>query len=240
MKYGLFIALATLILMGSCRRTTTSNQANSNQQTEKKEVRKQNIIRKRLPVPFDFSYITNLGCVDIIYTQGNYNMEVEGDSVTLNYLITDYDSNVLTINLELDNNLDLNLYGNTQNVKMYLSAPELKCVSVCSSGSFESQATWRAEDIQLGVLSTGSMNIGRVECTTFNLQSSDIGDITLSDLQAEDASIYSCSSANINANINVKNLIVINEGKQKIKLTGKAQMVRFKNPNDPNLTNELK
>jgi len=239
MKYGLIITLATLILMGSCRRTTTNNETDTKQQPEKKEARKQNIIKKRLAIPFNFNYITNLGSVDIIYTQGDYSMEVEGDSTTLNYLITDYDSNVLTVNLELDNNIDINLYGNTNNVKMYVSAPELKCVSICGNGSFESQDTWHAEDLQLGVLSSGSMKIGKVECTTFNLQSTDIGDITLTDLQAEDARIYSCSSANINANINVKNLIVINEGTQKMKLTGKAQLVRFKNPKDPNLINEL-
>ena len=239
MKYGLIITFAALLLLGACRRTGTSNEANNNQPTEKKELRKQNIIRKRLAIPFGFSYITNLGSVDIIYTQGDYNIEVEGDSATLNYLVTDFDSNVLTVNLELDNNTDINLYGNTNNIKMYVSAPELKCVSICGNGSFDSQATWRVENLQLGVLSSGSMNIGRVECTTFDLQSTDIGNITLTDLQAEDATIYSRSSATINANVNVKNLVIFNEGTQKIKLTGKAQQVRIKYPQDKDLINEL-
>ena len=183
MKYGIIITFATLLVLGACRRSTPGNEVKTEQQsTAKTEQRKQNIIKKRISIPFDFSYITNLGSVDIIYTQGNYSIEV---------------------------------------------------------GSFESQATWRAENIQLGVLSTGSMKIGRVECTTFELQSTDIGDITLTDLQADDATLYSRSSATINANVNVKNLFVINEGTQKMKLTGKAQNVRIKNPDDINLVNEL-
>lgn len=240
MKYGLIITIAALLLLGACRKTNTGNEAKTNtQQTEKKEARKQNIIRKRIATPFEFNHITNLGSVDIIYTQGNYNIEVEGDSTTLNYLITEFDSNVLTVNLELDNNTDINLYGNTNNVKMYISAPELKCVSICGNGGFESQDTWRAENIQLGVLSSGSMKIAKVECTTFDLQSTDIGEITLTDLQAEDAAIYSCSTATINANVNVKKLIVVNDGGQKLTLTGKAHNVKIKNPNDMNLTNKL-
>ena len=84
------------------------------------------------------------------------------------------------------------------------------------------------------------MKIGKVECTTFNLQSTDIGDITLTDVQAEDATLYSCSSANIDVNINVNNLMVINEGTQKLHMKGKASRVVIKNPNDVNLINDLK
>ena len=241
MKYGIIITFATLLVLGACRRSTPGNEVKTEQQsTAKTEQRKQNIIKKRISIPFDFSYITNLGSVDIIYTQGNYAIEVEGDSATLNYVKAEFDSNLLTVSLQDDNNTDINLFGNAGNVKMYVSAPTLKCVSICGSGSFESQATWRAEDIQLGVLSSGSMKIGRVECTTFSLQSTDIGDITLTDLHADDATLYSRSSANIDVNMDVKNLVVINEGTQKLHMTGKAGNVMIKNPNDVNLTNDLK
>ena len=160
MKQGIIIALAALLLLGACRRAGTEKEDNSSKKNiEKTETREQNIIRKRISIPFDFSYITNLGSVDIIYTQGNYAIEVEGDSATLNYLKAEFDSNLLTVSLQDDNNTDINLFGNAGNVKMYVSAPTLKCVSICGSGSFESQATWRAEDIQLGVLSSGNMKM---------------------------------------------------------------------------------
>ncbi len=241
MKYGFIITLAALLLLGSCRQSSTPKEKEQNVTTksEKSATREQNIIKKHISIPFDFSYITNLGSVDIIYTQGNYNIEVEGDSALLNYLNINFDSNLMTVYVQTDNSTDINLYGAKSNIKMYVSTPELKCVSICGNGSFESQATWRAENLQLGVLSTGKMNIGRVECTTLDLQSTDIGDITLTDLHAEDATIYSCSSANINVNMNVKNLVVINDGKQKMKLTGKAQHVAIKNSKDLNLVNEL-
>ena len=241
MKYGIITTLSTLLLLGACRQATPGNEVKTDAQSSARtEQRKLNIIKKRISIPFDFSYITNLGSVDIIFTQGDYSIEAEGDSAILNYLNAEFDSNLLTVSLGADNNTDINRYGTKSNVKLYVSAPYLKCVSVCGNGSFESQSTWRAEDIQLGVLGKGSMKIGKVECTTFNLQSTDIGDITLTDVQAEDATLYSCSSANIDVNINVNNLMVINEGTQKLHMKGKASRVVIKNPNDVNLINDLK
>ena len=241
MKQGFIITLAVLLLLGACRRANTENKEQSNKKNiEKAETREQNIIRKRISIPFDFSYITNLGSVDIIYTQGSYAIEVEGDSVTLNYLKAEFDSNLLTVSMQDDNNTDTNLFGNAGSVKMYVSAPHLKCVSICGNGSFESQATWREEDIQLGVLSTGSMKIGRVECTTFNLQATHIGDVTLTDLHADDVTLYTRDAGNIDVNMDVKNLVIINEGEKKLHLKGKAGNVMVKMPNDMNLTNDLK
>ncbi len=242
MKYRFVITLAALLLLGACRQFSvpkTEEGQDSTAKSEQPATRELNIIKKHISIPFDFSYITNLGSVDIIYTQGNYSIDAEGDSALLNYLVTEFDSNVLTVNVQTDNSTEFNKFGGISNIKLYVSAPELKCVSICGNGGFESQATWRTENLQLGVLSIGKMSLGRVECTTFDLQSSDIGDITLTDLHADDATIYSRSSANINANIDVKNLVVINDGKQKMKLTGKAQHVVIKNPNDLNLINEL-
>ena len=236
MKYKLLIPVAMLLMLGACRN------ASSNQQEKTKEVtaaKKQNVIKKHISIPRDFSYLTNLGSVDIIYTQGNYSIDVEGDSALLEYLETTFDSNLLTVSIRMDSNTDINFYGNPKSVKMYLSCPDLKCVSICGNGSFVSEATWRAEDLQLGVLGTGDMKLGRIECTTFSIQSSDVGAITVSDLQAEDATIYSCSSAEIEANVNVENLTILNDGTQKMKLTGKATKQLIKNPKDPNLTNKI-
>ena len=230
-----------LLTLASCTQTPSGNNAAAptNDTTKKPAPKAQHIIRKHINIPYDFSYITNLGSVDIIYTQGNYSIEAEGDSTTLSYLSATFDSNLLTVSVLTDNNVDLNLYGNSSNLKLYVSCPELKCVSICGNGNFESQATWRTEDLQLGTLGTGSMKLGRVECTTFSLQSTNTGDFSVSHLQAEDATIYSNSSAHIDLNVDVNNLILINDGTQTTKLTGKANKTVIKKPDDKNLTNQL-
>ncbi|MBO4673975.1 MAG: DUF2807 domain-containing protein [Bacteroidaceae bacterium] len=240
MKYKLIMAASLVVLMGACRNASPSSDGQDEQQPKAKAEKKKNIIRRNINIPQDFTYLTNLGSIDVIYTQGNYNVEVEGDSTTLNYVKADFDSNLLTVSIQNDGNQDYNFYGNTSNVKMYVSCPDLQCVSVCGNGGFTSQATWRTENLQLGVLGKGSMNIGKVECTTFSLQSTDVGDINITDLHAEDAAIYSRSSAHINLNVNVDVLTILNDGSQTMKLTGKANKTLIKNPNDKNLVNELK
>ena len=239
MKYGFIITLSALCLLCSCHNTPSPQESQATPQKTQSKEKKRNIVRRNISIPQDFNYITNLGSIDIIYTQGNFSVEVEGDSSTLNFLKTDFDSNLLTVSMANDGNRDFNFYGNTSNVKMYVSCPDLKCVSICGNGDFESQATWRTEDLQLGVLGTGALKIGKVECTTFSIQSSDVGSISISDLQAEDATVYSRSSAHIDMNVDVNHLTIINDGSQTINLTGKAQKVLIKNPKDKNLTNNL-
>lgn len=240
MRYRTIATLTALLLFVSCQNTTNKElqqtKGNENEQSDKSQ---KNIIRKRIIIPSEFDYLTNLGCVDIIYTQGNYSIEVEGDSAMVSYLEANFDSNLLTVSIKSDGNFDLNPYGNTSNVKMYISSPDLKCVSVCSNGCFESQATWRSEDIQLGMIGTGSMKLANVECTTFSLQSTDRGSFTVANLKADDAAIFSTSTARIEADVNVNNLTILNEGKQTMKLTGTASKVLIKNPKDPNLTMEV-
>ena len=246
MRYGLIITVSALLLLGGCRNASQKQEGNAATQqgqteqpaTEKTET-KQNIIRKHINIPQDFDYITNLGCIDVIYTQGNYSIEVEGDSTTLNYLDVSFDNNLLTISLQTDKNTVMNRYGNTNNVKMRVSCPDLKCVSICGNGGFESQATWRTEDLQVGAMGTGTLKLASIECTTFSLQSTQPSTIKLNYLKAEDATLFSSSSAHIEMNVDVNNLIVLNEGTQTIKLTGKSGQTLIKNPKDKNLTNLL-
>lgn len=239
MRYGTILTLAAALMLASCQNKKNEEGGQTDETTSEQTVVKKNIIKKRINILSDFNYLTNLGCIDIIYTPGNYSIEVEGDSTTLTYLSTVFDSNLLTVSLKGDANTGLNVYGNTSNVKMYISCPSLECVSVCSNGGFESQATWRGDNLQVGVLGTGAVNLATVECTTFSLQSSNTGPFKIANLKADDAVFMSTSSSTIEANVDVKNLTIINEGKQTMTFKGQALNTLVKNKKDPNLHLDL-
>lgn len=237
MNYRLILSVASLLMLAACNNTTQQPQEQAEQEPSAQQ---RNIIKKLLPIPQEFSYLTNLGSVDIIYTQGSaYSIEVEGDSALLEHLQTNFDSNLLTVALATDSNQDINLYGHTNDVRMYISCPELKVVSICGNGGFESTSTWQADELQVGVLGTGELMLGEIDCNTFNLQSTDRGNISISHLHASDAVIYSRSSADINLCVDVKDLTILNDGTQKIWLTGKATNLQVAKPDDPNFRNEL-
>lgn len=242
MKHKIIGILATLCVLASCNRTSPKQEAENNGDSEHKSVRirKENIVRRQLGTLKEFTHLTNLGSVNIIYTQGDYSMEVEGDSMMLQYLTTSFDSNLLTISMRSDGNRDINLYGNTSNVTMHLSCPDLQCVSICGNGGFESKGMWKGDGIEVGALNTGTMRLDSVECSTFSLQSTDVSLISIASLKANEATIMTRTNATVEINADAEDLTVINDGKPKMTLTGKAANLLIKNPNDENLVNKIK
>ena len=233
------MTVATLVLLGACRKDAPKQEGQETQPTTEKTEKKRNIVRRNIHVPQDFTYLTNLGSIDVYYTQGDYNVEMEGDSVTLNYVKADFDSNLLTVSVSSDNNADFNRYGNTSNIKLYVSCPDLVCVSICGNGGFESVGTWSTDKLQFGCMGSGALKLDQVECTDCNIQASDRGEIRMEKLQARNVSLFSYGTSDIDINFNTDTLVVLNEGKQHIRLRGQAQKVAIKKPNDPNLVNEL-
>ena len=238
MNYRLILPLASLLVLASCG---NGSQQTEQQQTERQaKARQRNVVKRLLPIPQEFSYLTNLGSVDITYTQGSaYSIEVEGDSTLLEHLQANFDSNLLTVSISTDSNQDINLYGNTNDVQMRITAPDLKVVSICGNGGFASAGTWQTDELQVGVLGTGEMKLDKVECRTFSLHSTERGGITISHLRADEAVIYSRSSADIDISVEVRDLTVLNDGTQHLRLRGKAEQVNIAKPDDPNLTMEL-
>ena len=240
MKCMVIAALATLSLLTACdaNSTKTVNVATDGGASHE-DGKGKNVVRKRLAVQGDFSYLTNIGSINIVYTQGEYGMEVEGDSAVLQHLKTSYDSNLLTVSMGTDGNSDINLYGNVSNATMYLSCPDLKCVSICGNGGFECRGTWRGDDLQVGVLGTGELKLDTVECNTFAMQSTTISVISIGALKARVADVMTRTNAVVDMNVDVEELTVLNDGRPKMTLTGKADNLMIKNPKDDNLVNKI-
>ena len=238
--YTTLIACAAIILFAACRQTPSEKNApvKDNASTEAKQPNR-NIVKQHIALPSTFTHITNLGSIDIIYTQGDYNIDVEGDSTMLRYLSTTFEGNLFTTTIFTDNNPDINIYGNKSNVKMYVSCPDLQCVSICGNGGFTSQGRWETTDAQIGVFGTGTLQLDEVLCSSFKLESGDKGPIKIAHLQAEDVSLYARSSANIKVNMDVNRLSVFNVGTSAMHLTGHAQQTYIQYPNDTQLKNEL-
>ncbi|MCQ2256559.1 MAG: DUF2807 domain-containing protein [Bacteroidaceae bacterium] len=238
MNYRTILTIAAMTVMASCNNgnsTKDTSSDSSSQTAESPQKRSTNIIRRPISIPSTFSYITNIGSVDINFSFGDYSIDVEGDSATLKYLSTDFDSNLLTIGLLSEDNTDINKFSNGTKITMYISAPELQCVSICGTGNFVTEGTWKGDNIQLGLLGKGTMTFDSIECNSLSLQTTDKGSAIFSSVKADDITLYTRSNATINANIDAQNLTVINDGKPTITINGRATNYKVKNPNDNNL-----
>lgn len=244
MKYSIIVPLAALFAFTACNNKTDNHGSSDSGKTAeviKTQTKKPsaNIIRRHVNIPSGFNYITNIGSVDIEFSFGDYSIDIEGDSTTLEYVNTDFDSNLLTVNLLSDENQDINRFGNGTKVTMYITAPDLQCVSICGTGGFKTQGIWKGNNLQLGLLGKGKMQFDDIECTSLTLQTTDVGTVDFSSIKADNITLYTRSQATVNANIDTKNLMVINDGSPKLSITGKAGMYNVKKPNDVNLSLKL-
>lgn len=232
--------LLTLSLLTACRSDKNTNDSATADEPQKEEVEQsaedsRKIVRKALSVPSDFTYIMNIGDVDIIYTQGECSMEVVGDSNLIKFLNTDFDSNLLTISLKTDANQKINRFSRAQNVQVYLSSPTLECVSVCGAGNFTYTGDWKSDKIQIGVFGKGNATLGNLECNSFVLQSTEDGDVAIAHLKATDATFTISGRGVYNVDVDVENLYVLNDVTKSITFTGKATTKYVSHPKEKNL-----
>lgn len=241
MAFNKLFALSAVAIITGCNGNGTSRKSgieadlDSDSVLMDTSVYSKHTIEKEYIVLSPFTYITNLSSVNIAYKQGDYAISACGDSATLSHLQCHFDSNLLTVNIASDNNSDYNYFGTTTNVWLTVSAPQLECFSLCANGSFSTCGTVNAENLEIGVLGTGSVLLDSISCSELKIHSSDMGKIHFNHIQANDMSILSKADADINGDIEVKQLSIINKGKQRITLTGKAESIYVHDKDDSNL-----
>ena len=219
-KYTLLYILPLLALTNCGRK----NQPVNNQSVTKpaEAVAKSNIIHKDLFVVSEFTHLTIVSGADIHYTQGDYSIEAIGDSTLLEHIITEFDSSVLTINLGSERNPGLNVYEGKKNVRINISAPALRCVSLCSSGNFTTHGLWKGEVIELGIIGEGSFYCDSIVCNTFDLKSSNNGSGNFAYLTGKEVSFANLGNSNITANVDAEHFVAINRGNCTMTFTGRA------------------
>lgn len=241
MKSRIITSILAIALLSSCQSNSNASKDEASVSATQEEAAnktQRKIVRKPVNIPSEFSYITNIGSVDIIFSHGDYNMEVEGDSALIEYIKTNFDSNLLTISLKSDANTDYNMYGNANNTKLYITAPQLQCVSICNTGNFECTDTWQCDDIQIGILGTGGVKLNNVECKTFLIDATGKGNVSIDHLKADVATLNSRSSGTFNIDCDVNDFTIINDGEQTINLTGKVRQKSVSNKEDKKLNDQ--
>ena len=204
MKTKLFlISLYSLIAL-SCgqsgqKEETSSHEADNN----KTEV---NLIRKPIAFNGTFYSITNLGSINIIYTQGPHSIEFEGDSMMMQYVETKFDSGILTVNLRGENKHDLDWYSRIGDVKLHVSSPSLMYLAICGSGNFQSDGTINAENIHIGTLGSGNIKLDTLNCKNMRYEQNGPGSTVFNKLISDNTTILLNSTGLFNLNTETKSL----------------------------------
>lgn len=220
-----FLAIIGILMFASCNQSGSTSQPTRNE-TKPTEVREAERVRKPITFSGTFYQITNLGSLDIIFTEGDYNIEAEGPEKMLNYLHIDIDSNVLTVSIDNEESFGINQFTNGSSpITLYISCPNLQIVAVCSTGSFKSVSPIHTPDMQVGILDVGSIELDTVITTgSFRYESSGSGDATFHHIRTQhDCNIMPSGKGNLTADVDVANsLLIQNENTGDILVSGKA------------------
>lgn len=230
-KYTLFYILASFAFCGCKQGNNPEEHSSKDAKTSQESVSgnaektkaKVNKIHRNIPIGTDFTHLICVSGADVVFTQGDYKLEAYGDSAILTYLETDFDSNILTISLASERNQDLNIYEGKVDVTINLSAPDLRCVSLCSSGDFISKGLWKGEKIEFGMIGKGQFKCDSIDCSTFDFQSSGNGSADFTHIKAQTIHFANMSNCNVTADINTQILQCENKGNNTMTFTGHAK-----------------
>lgn len=165
----LMLALAAV----SCNQNTGRQAEVNNEDNAQK-----NIIRKELPVYGSFYQITSIGTINIILSQGDFKIALEGDSTLLSHVETEFDSGTLTIGMRSEKNTDIKMGRFKSGITAYISCPKIQIISVCGDGDITTKGTIKSEDLQIGTLGKGTLSIDSIQCTSFKYESTTDGTAT--------------------------------------------------------------
>lgn len=171
------------------------------------------VVRKAIPFTGDFSQITNMGSPNIVFTEGECSIVAEGPEVLVNHVRVSVDSGSLIVTLNSENNQDMNLFGMTADkLTLYISAPELRIVSTCSSGSFTAKGKVETEDFIVGTLGAGSIEFDTLVCSkSFRYEGKSVADAIFRHIDVTgQAELLGDGSGDIEADMNVNGQLLLN------------------------------
>ncbi len=214
LHHTLWAAIVPATLLCACN--TTPKQDST---PVKQEGNKVNIQTRQLPCNREFIQIINMGSADIVYTQGDYQIEATGDSTLLDILQMSFDSGTLTINMNGEAQSDITPLATMRNVRINISSPQLNYLTTCGSGSFQSVGTISADNFQASITGVGEMKLDTIQCEKFKMENNYTGQAELTHLDCHTAVITAFGNSTITADITAEeevNVLTGTNGKAEI------------------------
>ena len=177
-------------------------------------------VRREMRCERDFFQITHIGSFDVIYTEGDYSLEYEGDSTLFPSMVAEFDSGTLTLSRRGENNTDVHVFSSRSNLKVYVSCPELRLLATCNSGSFRGFGTIHTTNMQVGVMGSGSVILDSVECQSLLIQDNDAGNISIANCRSRNMDVMTKSSGGVLGSYDV-------EGKANLTFSGNGSNALF-------------
>ena len=158
-------------------------------------------VEKEVMVKEDFFQITNLSSGIIEFNQGPNKIWAEGDSASLSHLSFEFDGGILTVSTPMEANNDVVGFPSSSDIRIHVSCPDLRAMAVCSGGGFVCKETLKSDQLQLGGLVGGKIEIDSIACRSFRYDSNGSTALNIGGVSCDEAVFISTGSGEINTNL---------------------------------------
>ncbi len=199
------ITIAILATTSSCNNNANKKAATDNE----KIVANKKTTRHHIKVAGNFYQITNIGSIDIVFSEGDYNIDVECDSSLLPYVSATFDSGILTVCMKQEEKADIDWDIAQSDVALYVSCPNIRYIAICGSGSFKSIGKIHSTDMQIGNFGSGDIELDSVECETFEYELHTDSKISFNNIHCNKAKLMSHGTGHITSDIDANTVYAI-------------------------------
>jgi hypothetical protein len=200
------VSLITLFSCNNASETTTSSKSLTLHEAYQKDT------CINIPCFEEFIQVTSIGNVDIEYKQGEYSIVAVGNPEVISLLDASFDSGILTVGMKNETRVELSTIKNKQNIKLLVSSPELKYMSICGNGNFHSKGTLKTKLFHTGNLGSGKIVIDTLICDILKIENSNIGEAHFNYADCSSAFISAFGTTETMLHLNAKEEISIYTG----------------------------
>ena len=162
-KVGL-VATMVLCIVG-CTQNNTGKTEVKDEGVDSVQVPAPKVVRQSIPFSGLFSQVNNMGSIDVEYSVGHHSIVAEGPEELVKLVKATVDSGTLALSFSYDNNPDINVFKRKGiSVKVYVTAPSLRIVSTCGTGSFHASGKFETDEFMAGTLASGDILIDTLVC----------------------------------------------------------------------------
>lgn len=226
--YRFFGVLMCALLFLSCQQTNKTERGRYDTVEKGNKEGAVKTVRRHVKYSGAFYQITNIGSLDIVFTQGPYNIEVEGPENLIDDLSVAIDQYVLTVNMKDEEKIDLTQYKTTnRKLTLYVSCPVIKTIAMCGTGGLHTVGTIQSDNLQLGILGTGSIEADTISAENLSLDVTGDGNANISHVTTKNTAKFLLSGhGHTTCNINAKEGVSVDcNSKCQIDLSGNTKQL---------------
>jgi hypothetical protein len=182
-KFNLWIiALVVMVGFTACHVSINAND-------------KEKVSSVRKVKPFDH-IIVDASC-DVHYVQGDsLKVEVIGNKIAVNSLITTCEGNTLNISVKRP----LNFFGNMASATVYITTPDLVDITMRGAGDFEAKGRLDTDTLHVNLIGCGDLNLEDVICDEISTMLKGTGDLNIRQLQCNHSMICLLGTGDVDVN----------------------------------------